>query len=238
MHTGEAGVQRVVAELLLRNFRPYRPIVDNHGVDLMLDSGLRIQVKTTSLIGNNWKSKSERVPRSGRDAYHFFFLTDKERRDRSGRRIVRKKGSHWSNEYCGSCDYFILVGIDENRFWIVPTFLTQGRSGVVVGPRTYPTKAQIDILVSTGMSQRAAAKSLGVSHSCVAKAVDGRYSASLQWSRAVRQCEDRWDLLTTFEAHPHVADLTPEDIKLETARLESLLALGDNVVGTISEQEK
>lgn len=46
---GEAGQLRVMSELILRGHCPYRPVVDDHGVDILLSNGLRIQVKTVKL---------------------------------------------------------------------------------------------------------------------------------------------------------------------------------------------
>lgn len=51
---GERGVIKVIDELLARGFSPYRPIVDD-GVDLMLSSGIKIQVKAANLTYHSKK---------------------------------------------------------------------------------------------------------------------------------------------------------------------------------------
>lgn len=46
---GIAGELRVASELLMRGIGCSRPFVDNYGVDLITDGGVRIQVKTSML---------------------------------------------------------------------------------------------------------------------------------------------------------------------------------------------
>ena len=113
-HLGQAGVYRVASELALRGIGVYFPSVDI-GVDLMTERGLRLQVKTATLrerkqgigyfIGFGWNQKgSAQKP---------------QRRPRS---------------YSEEVDLIIIWGVDENRFWIAPSKLFDGHSGLLLRP--------------------------------------------------------------------------------------------------------
>ncbi|MGH9424321.1 MAG: hypothetical protein ACRD3J_30390, partial [Thermoanaerobaculia bacterium] len=51
---GQAGVHRVLSELILRGHRPYTPSADT-GVDILLGSGVRVQVKSTMRASIHWR---------------------------------------------------------------------------------------------------------------------------------------------------------------------------------------
>lgn len=116
---GQAGVYRVASELLLRGYTPCLPIVDI-GADLMLQEGLRIQVKTASL------RKSKPYPNG---AYWFKL----GRTERVKNTQIFRTGRIFSEE----CDFVVLFGIDESRFWVVPTNLMDNHQCVVVGPKIH-----------------------------------------------------------------------------------------------------
>lgn len=91
---GQAGVHAVASQLALRGIACSFPNVD-FGVDLILESGLRVQVK----VANVTYPKTANYP----DGAYCFNLR-------------RKTGG-----YHGIADFFILWGINENRFFVVPT---------------------------------------------------------------------------------------------------------------------
>lgn len=104
---GQAAVWQVASQLALRGHNVYFPGLDE-GCDLLMDNGLRLQIKSATL--QNPKGANYR-----NGAYTFglrrgAWLSDKKRYERSTLRT-----------YAEVTDFFVLWGIDENRFFIVPT---------------------------------------------------------------------------------------------------------------------
>jgi hypothetical protein len=121
---GQAGVYAVVAQLLLRGHIPFFPAVD-HGYDIMLDNGIRIQVKSARLFSSTM-GKRNRHPWG---AYGFDTRSAKLDADGKMRRIAR--------DYSQVADFFVLWGIDENRFWIVPTSELKGAAIIASRAKIY-----------------------------------------------------------------------------------------------------
>ena len=93
---GTAGELRVMSELLLRGFNPAKSYLDN-GVDIILEDGRRIQVKTAM-------KQSER--KNGHLAYNF-----------SLEHLWHKEKAELSK----TVDFLICVVPAENLFFIIPT---------------------------------------------------------------------------------------------------------------------
>lgn len=89
--TGLAGELRVMSELLLRGHNPAKSYLE-HGADLVLENGLRIEVK------------SKHVSMKVHDRYSFSF----------------RGGARQQNQGLQHCDFVICWCIDENSFYIVP----------------------------------------------------------------------------------------------------------------------
>jgi len=107
---GERGVLKVIDELLARGLSPYRPVVDD-GVDIMLSSGLRIQVKTANLTCHGRSKNGELRYR----AYAF-----SPEGVRFTQQVPNKPTFTWTQRKKSSqVDFYVLVGLNENRFWIV-----------------------------------------------------------------------------------------------------------------------
>lgn len=106
----KAAEWAVASQLALREIVPMFPPVDL-GADLILENGVRLQVKCASLRINN---------RGMQDVNHNLgYLFDLRRGAWfSTERRYKKTGLR---PYSEVADYFVLWGIDENRFFIVPT---------------------------------------------------------------------------------------------------------------------
>ncbi|SRR6266481_1497961 len=102
---GQAGVWAVAAQLAIRGHIPIFPGVD-YGWDLMIENGLRLQIKTARLNGQT--KRGVLYP-----GYSFNL------RKTSISSI--KRMSSIARDWTKVADFFVLWGIDENRFWIVPT---------------------------------------------------------------------------------------------------------------------
>jgi len=106
---GQAGVYQVASQLLLRGVNVYFPAVDS-GVDLVTDSGIRIQVKMTHLARR--ARRDQQIYAGG--AYWFHFMQRKVVKGGKGLMTVRGR------DFASECDLVVLWGVDHNRFWIVP----------------------------------------------------------------------------------------------------------------------
>ena len=102
LQLGKAGEYRVLSELILRGASPALTCVDN-GIDLVLENGKRIQVKTSNKPqfsksnGNGYKLKNP-------SEYYAFSL----RHGKKGKKL----------EY--NFDFLIVWIIPLNRFYIIP----------------------------------------------------------------------------------------------------------------------
>lgn len=190
---GEAGLLRVMSELILRGHHPYRPAVDDHGVDIMLSTGVRIQVKTARLHTRKWKHGSVVGEKT---AYNLSLGWTAAGRVHAPIRRARS--------YDKECEFLIIFGVDEQRFWIVPSFIVGGKQCLVLGPRDRVTAEEMHQLRLQGMQEQDIAKSLGVNR----KTVYNRSQSDLKvggFVRAVRACEGKWDLLNTAPVETSIA---------------------------------
>ena len=110
---GQAGVYAASSQLLLAGNNILFPSVDE-GYDLMLENGLRIQVKAARLIFQNAPMYKEGV---------YSFNLRRDFWDPEIKRISTTK----FRTYKDIADFFVLWGIDEDRFWIIPTSIKNQR---------------------------------------------------------------------------------------------------------------
>src|SRR4029077_10597166 len=148
---------------MLRGCNPCIPAVDI-GADLVLDSGIKIQVKSASL------RKDETYPFG---AYWFKL----GRTERVKNTQIFRTTKQFSNE----CDFVVLFGIDEGRFWIVPSNLMDNHQLVVVGPSIgYKdlNVEQIKELTTQGLTQEEIAEQFTVSPRTISRRLSGEFVES------------------------------------------------------------
>jgi len=104
---GMAGELRVMSELILRGYNPAKSYLDN-GIDLILEDGIKIQVKTT---------ESKRWNRQW--AYRFLISKGEERRRI---RLVDK------------IDFLIAYIIPDNCFFIIPAEEIGDKKNLLIRP--------------------------------------------------------------------------------------------------------
>jgi hypothetical protein len=105
---GKAAEWRVASELAMRGHVPFFPGLDI-GFDLQLQNGLRLQVKSGTLV--------YRHPAGVKANVGYFFNLRRGAWDNATKRYTGKK----RRSYAEIADFFVLWGIEENRFFIVPT---------------------------------------------------------------------------------------------------------------------
>ena len=106
----KAAEWAVASQLALRGHLPMFPPVDL-GVDIVLDNGLRLQVKSATLRENNTKLRGV-----NKNCGYMFEL-------RRGAWYPKEKKYKKSNlrPYSEIADFFVLWGVEENRFFILST---------------------------------------------------------------------------------------------------------------------
>jgi hypothetical protein len=104
---GQAGVFAVASKLALHGHNVLFPAVDE-GYDLMLSNGLRIQVKSCRLMF---------LSRKKYQAGLYSFSLRRKMYDPTGQNRL----SRMMKPYSEVADFFVLWGVEEDRFWILPT---------------------------------------------------------------------------------------------------------------------
>ncbi len=127
---GMAGVYAVASRLCLLGHTPFFPSVD-FGVDIMLDNGLKIQVKCGHI---------RQHPGYSQGVYSFDI--------RKAFTIVGSKVFKHQKDrtYVGTCDFIIFWAIEEGRFFVLPVHEVKGTAwiptrGCQVMKRKLPTIA-------------------------------------------------------------------------------------------------
>ena len=187
---GIAGTHRVISELLLRDVQVSQPVVDI-GFDLITAHGVRIQVKASRISTRQYK-----------DGAYYFSPTRRYYKE-EGKRL-HKDDRVPSDEY----DFAIFWGIEQNRFWIVPSALLGNKGCITLGPK--PAMVEIDMEEvrrrrEAGESHEKIAASMGINTTTLwnlDKGVTKSCDRHLE-SKAIRDCEGRWDYITE-----HIADLS------------------------------
>jgi hypothetical protein len=107
---GMAGVYAVASRLCLLGHTPFFPSVD-FGVDIMLDNGLKLQVK----CGRLRKHKAYPNGAYSFDVRKAFTIV--------GHTVIKHQKER---TYVGTCDFIVFWGIDEDRFFVIPCASMEG----------------------------------------------------------------------------------------------------------------
>jgi hypothetical protein len=98
-------------------------------------------------------------------------------------------------------DFVVFWGIEQHRFWIVPSPIVDGKSLLIVGPDV--AWKEIDVekvheLHARGLTLAQIGQELGVSPMTVSRRLKGKFvnpAANRAMTYKVRECEGRWDLI-------------------------------------------
>jgi hypothetical protein len=181
---GQAGVYQVASQLILRGFTPYFPAFDDHGVDILLKEGIRIQVKCTHF------AKRSMYPKGA-----YYFKLQKGPIVTGNRTIKVRPPTIYSTQ----CDFLILWGIEDNKYWIVPAYILDGVTSVVLGIDMQHKDLNMDVIHEmdkNGFTQKQIANKLGVQQMTISRRLRGQYiKAKRTNSSQVRACEGAWHLI-------------------------------------------
>lgn len=181
----------------------------------MLGSGLRLQVKSATL--RTRKTKQQLKDREKEYATTGYYLSLGWCQMGRIQTPIRRK-----RLYSEECDYFVIWGIDENRFWIVPSFVLDNRTCLILGPRPKPNAQQVLSLAAQGVGLQEISKRLGCCEVTAWKRKRETKTPMGAFTSAVRNCEDRWDFLNVPPMQLLSEDRTRES---EIAQLEKMLAV-------------
>lgn len=191
LEQGQAGVYRVLSELILRGHCPYVPSADT-GVDILLESGLRIQVKSTRRESAHWRLSP--------GTFSFSLC---------GAKSIRKGGVYVrpARVFSDFCDFLVLWAIEPDRFWIVPAQVLNGRHTAVISSTKQwrdLDRAQIEAGRAQGLSDLEIAKHANVSLATLKRRLT-TYQTPKRAFTDLPQYENRWDLITGALATLHEA---------------------------------
>lgn len=178
---GKAAEYFVAGHLLSREIPVSFPVVDT-GIDLIAGNGIRIQVKAV------------RKRRSTGEGYCFTLASRVRLKEHDKYRL---KIRDWSKEI----DFLILWGAEENRFWILPTRIFNGRQPQTILVGSVRHRKQVDHdkvreLHKNGMGPTAISKHMGISLNCAYECIRGRtkgtYSDTIIAASESDQYENAW----------------------------------------------
>ncbi len=206
---GMAGNLRVASELLLRGFDVSTPFVDS-GVDLYVNGVVRIQVKAAHIFTKQFST--------GQQPCYNFFLA----------RGPKAKGMGISTRsearvFSDKCDFVILWGIEQSRFWIVPAALLDNRMSIALGPdiRWYDIDGiKLQAMLDAGKDQRAIALELGFSEMTISRRVRNLFtipSETVAAMKRIKDSEGKWDQIQQYLDTMQEADLVAEQQNVGTA---------------------
>lgn len=207
---GQAAVYRVISELMFRGFRVSVPCADDHGVDLTVEHLIRVQVKSAHLGYR---------PTCYQQGAYWFKLGHGV--SAMGKNRTRSRGTR---QFSAECEFVVLFGIEEQRFWIVPAPKLDNHHLVVVGPDVGYRQIDLDDvkrLQANGRTITEVAQELGVGRETIVRRKRGEYVESRHTiSSQARECEGRWDLIeellgTLQEANRLVAPAPKQEVVID-----------------------
>ena len=178
---GKAGEYRVASELMMRGHAVYFPAIDL-GADLLIENGIRIQVKSCHLVKRNTQVA--------------YFFNPSYRIIMDKMKQISMKDRKMSDE----ADFVIVWGIDENRFWVIPAELLDGKNSVSLGPECYFKETDLKKMLELrrlGKTHNEIAAEMGCSQTMVWALITGQREPINRYpdTKRIRDCEGRWDYL-------------------------------------------
>lgn len=186
---GKAGEYATAAQLLIKQCPICWPAVDE-GFDLLTNNGCRIQVRTTHILSPKHQSAG---------SYWFSFAKIRHINTLSTgvtKRIKKKKMS-------AVCDIVVCYGIEQNRFWIIPSVLCDKAQALVLGVdnkrRFYGSIQPMRDMKVLGYSVSEIARKYNMNRAGVHRLLksDKTEQKETLFNKA-RAYENRWDLILDF----------------------------------------
>lgn len=190
---GKAGEYAVSSQLMYRNGNVLWPSVDM-GYDLLCENGCRVQVKTAHLRIS--PSITKYYPEG---IYSFHFPKKRKIATSAGKvRITDRK------PMSESCDVVVLVGIEQNRYWVVPSSMLDGVQCIFMGPKNARAFSEdlpnMKEMVKLGYSQAEIGKAYGMSQAAISHRLNSDTESHADSKvKRVRECENAWEYILDFQ---------------------------------------
>jgi hypothetical protein len=158
---GKAGEYAVAANLMARGINVYFPAVDKD-IDLIAGTSVKIQVKT-----------SRKASYRSEGAGYSFGIGNK----RVGKYAQEGK---YLREYAGIVDFLVFVGLDEMKFWIIPSSVMGKFPAVQTltlggNHKRFVDRERLASLLETDLRQCDIAKVMGLHPVIVSEFARGKY---------------------------------------------------------------
>jgi len=212
---GQAGVWRVAAMLALKGLNPQFPGIDN-GCDLTVEGLVRLQVKATRLR-----------PHPSYDQPIYMLHLRRPAFARGNNTLVKSSTRCFSDD----CDFVVLWGVDEDRFWIIPAKELDHVSFICVGPEVKKYDLDTNMitqLYKEGNTQEQIAAFFGVPRVTITRRLNGQIAGKrFTYSECVRRSEDKWDRIESLlsnrlqilQTSNAISDIESLDVAKETKEL-------------------
>lgn len=187
---GEASVLAAGVHLLYQGYTVHKPLVDDDGVDLSILKGTkaaRIQVKCSSRL--------DKKKHGGTVSCYEFTLAAVRASSNGIETRLRK--------FSDQVEFVILHGVDEDKYWIVPSAMLDGKKSVIIYS-TSRSKLDIDwesikVRREAGETFQSLGDSVGLSASAVLERLRGTTKdAGTFMANQLRACENAWHLIDEF----------------------------------------
>ena len=206
---GAAGVCFVAGELMSRGMNVSWPFTDE-GWDLMAANGCRIQVKTARLRNQpKWSSEP---------CYSFHFNKRRFMALSSG--TIKERAPQILSE---RCDVTVLVGLEQKRFWIVPSSALDKVHCAYVGPskmRSFEKDIpHMQNMAEYGFSQKEIGQYYGINQSSVYERLQqaGKPKAAKKYVGLLRSYENEWNRILDFGQPAAINEQASEEIPVTEA---------------------
>jgi hypothetical protein len=240
--TGEGGEQALISQLILRGENPFRPVRDMNGIDILLLSGCKIQIKTARIC-TTYKTLKKNLDGVYRFSFANFYYKNRSERGKESieknlSKKIKKKAFY---EYC---DIVVLIGVDNSyncRFWIVPAKLLDRKTNIDLGPdnsRGFSKDVpEMREMLNAGFTQKQVGEKFGISQAAVnirlKRAGTKIYLSKI--SRQIRECENAWDKILNFgKPETNEIQVVGDNNKWQTLGVSSQSGLADtSIMSTI-----
>lgn len=202
---GQSAVLRVASEILLRGSNIYFPSVDI-GADIIVANGARVQVKATKLTLRKPPAKSK--------SYHF--QLHGFRLQGIGKEATwKRKSSHFSEK----CDFVVLYGQTEQKFWIIPAAELDGHSQMEICEATRCIDVDVEAIKearAAGYKYKEIAEYFNIDAQTVISRLKHGETPRVKVTNRIKSCENRWDFILTYgsELKMELPSITEEVKKL------------------------
>jgi hypothetical protein len=189
---GKAGEHAVACQLMLRGL-DVGFLGVGVGTDLVAENGCRIQVKSGHLCNSDKRGSA-----------HYMILLRKTVAYRRRSTVDSEPKVLYRKPFSEMCDVVVFWGIEQNRFWVVPSKLCDDCYAVRLGmdlvtrPRFVENIADVRSMVDLGYSHSQIATHYGTTRAIIQRFLAGGKDCDESVTAQMRACENDWGKILDF----------------------------------------